>query len=69
MMTWIWVNNGSGDGLVPAGNNPSQWRLLTGENLWHSPENNITLGAQAALVCNAFDDYTFNIIATSLRGP
>ena len=36
--------------------------------LWHSPENNFTVSAQATVLYYDFENYTFEIIAPSPRG-
>ena len=47
MMTWIWVNIGSGNGLLP--DNTKQLPEPISEGLWHSPESNFTVRAQATI--------------------
>ena len=42
------------------------WSLIS-EALWHSPESNFTVSAQAIIQCNEFENYTFKITATSPR--
>ena len=69
MATYIWVNFGSGNSLLPDGTKPlpePSW-LLINEVLGHSHEINFT-SAQATILYNEFEDYTFKIIATSSRG-
>ena len=46
----------------------NQWRLLISEVLWHSPESNFKLSAQATILYNEFENYTFEITATYFRG-
>ena len=67
MATQIWVNIGSGNGLVPLVHYLNQWLLLIREVLWHSPESNFTASAQAAILYNVSKNYTFKITAISPR--
>ena len=46
----------------------NQCWLLIREVLWQSPESNFTVSAEAAILCDEFENYTFKITATSLRG-
>ena len=62
MATYIWVNIGSGNGLMPDGNNPlrdSIWWLLISEVLWHSLESNFTASAQSTILYNEFENIFF----------
>ena len=42
--------------------------LLVSEVLWSSPENNFTVGLQAAILYIEFENYIFKITASSPRG-
>ena len=75
MATYIWVNIGSGNGLLPDRTKPlpdrvrlTQCWLLVNEVLWQSPEINFTANAQLDILYNEFENGTFEITATSLRG-
>ena len=46
----------------------NQWLHVISEVLWHSLESNFTTSAQATILCNEFENYTFEIAATSSRG-
>ena len=46
----------------------NQCWLITSEVLWHSPESNYTVSAQAPILYNKFENYTFKISATSPKG-
>ena len=62
MVTWIWANTGSGDGLVPSIHKPllnQCWILIT-EILRYSPESNVTVSAQATILGNEFEIILFN---------
>ena len=53
MMTQIWVNIGSGNGLLPDDTKPlpeNQCWILIGKVMWHSPESNFTASAQATVL-------------------
>ena len=43
------------------------WLLIKGD-LWHSPESNFTMRAQATILYDEFENYTLKMIATSPRG-
>ena len=42
--------------------------LLINESLWHSPESNFTVSAEADIQYNEFEHHTFEIIDPSPRG-
>ena len=68
MVTYIWVNIGSGCCLaVPS--HYQCWLLIT-EVLWHSPEGNFTGNAQDTCISpqNELKNYQFKFTATSPRG-
>ena len=71
MKNYLWVNDtASVNGLLLDGTkllSEPCW-LFISEVLWHSPENNFTLNGQATILYNEYDDYTFKIMAMSLRG-
>ena len=46
----------------------NQCWLLISEVLWHSPKSNLTVSAQATILYNEFENYTFKITAISPRG-
>ena len=46
----------------------NQCWLLISEVLWHSSESNFTASAQATVLYNEFENYSFKITATSPRG-
>ena len=58
MVTEIWVNTGSGNGLLPDGTKPLPESVLTSRQ-WGS--------LQADILCNECENGTFEIIAKSLR--
>ena len=66
MATSIWVNIGSGIGLVPDGTKPipEPVLLLNNEVLWHSPESYFTMSAQGTIMYNKFKNYTLKIRKT-----
>ena len=51
MATYIWVNIGSDDGLLPDGTKPLPEPVLNNQqtNLWHSPYGGSTGNAQDVL--------------------
>ena len=68
MVTYIWVNIGSGNGLLPLSHYLNQcWIIIKGV-LWHSPESNFTKCALVLDLCNVFEYHPFRIITTSPRG-
>ena len=71
MATQIWVNIGSGNGLVPDGTKPLSEPMLTtiNEVLWHSPESNFTASAKVTILYAEFENYTFNIYCHISQGP
>ena len=42
----------------------NQFQLIS-QVLWHSPESNFTMNAGATILCNNFENFTFEITATS----
>ena len=68
MMTEIWVDIGSGNGLLPDGTKPfkhlNQRWLIINEVLSHSPESSFTTNAQNTILYNEFWKSYFEIIAT-----
>ena len=63
MMTKIWVNVGSGSGLLPDGTKPLPEPMLTifiSDVLWDSPGSNFIARVQTTM----FENYGFQIIAT-----
>ena len=52
MVTEIWVNIGSGNGLLPRGTRPLNEPMLIfiGKVLWHSSECNFIVSAQATIL-------------------
>ena len=56
MVTKIWINIGSGNGLVPDGTKqlPEPMLILISEVLWHSPDNNSTVCTEAIILYNEF---------------
>ena len=52
MATEIWVNAGSGNGLLRDGTKPLPEPMLTNEVLWHSPDSNF--------IENTLDIYRWN---------
>ena len=54
MDTQIYVNTGSGNGLLPDGTKPLPEPTLT----FHSPESNFTASAQAIIRHNNFENHT-----------
>ena len=66
MATYIWVNSGSGNGLLPDGTKPLPEPMLIsliGEIMWHSPESNFTASAQATILYHEFKNDVFKITA------
>ena len=82
MVTSIWVNINSGNGLMVMAcylmasshyltslSHTSHYLwLLISEVLWHSTLSNFPVSAQATILYNMFQNYTFKITATSPRG-
>ena len=63
MMAKIWVNIGSGSGLLPDGTKPLPEPMLTiliSDVLWDSPRTNFIARVQTTM----FENYGFQIIAT-----
>ena len=66
MATYIWVNFGSGNGLLPDGTKPLPKPTLTiiNEVLWHAPERNFTAIDPADILNSELENYNFEITAT-----
>ena len=69
-MPEIWVNIGSGNGLLPDGTKPLPDPMLTSYYaiLWHSLESNMKKSTEATIFYNESDNHsyhTFDINATS----
>ena len=63
MVTRIWVNVGSGNDFLPGDTKPLPEASIS-EVLWHLHECNFTENAQAAILYNGLENYTFEIVAT-----
>ena len=62
MATKIWVNMGSGNGLMPDGTKPLSELMLTShlsEIQWQSSESNFTASAQVTILYNEFENQDF----------
>ena len=70
MAAEIWVDIGSGNGLLPDGTKPLPGPVLIYDrrSLWHSSDNNFVWSIQNINSQNVFENYTFKITATSPRG-
>ena len=70
VMPWIEVSNGSGNGLVPSGTKPSPEPMLN-SHLWGSMTftiHNFAVSAQATILCDKFENYTFKLVASLPSG-
>ena len=70
MATYIWVNIGSGNGLLSDGKSHylNQCWLIISEVLWHSPVGNFTWIAEDLYPWREFKNYLFKITSTSPKG-
>ena len=55
-------------GLTALSHYPNQCWFLISKVLWHSPESNIPASAQAIILYNVFENYTFKFTTTSTGG-
>ena len=53
--------------LIAPSHYMNQCWLLTSDVLWHSPESNFIVNAQASVLYNGFENYTFQITVTYAR--
>ena len=69
MATEIWVNTGSGDGLLPYGTKPSPEPMLTNHQSVkrQSPESNFTTDAYVINDENYLENYSSKILFKSNR--
>ena len=68
MAIGIWVNIGSGHGLIPDGTQILPELILISEVMWHPPASVYTANAQATVLYNQFKNWTFEITATYPMG-
>ena len=66
--TLIWVNIGSGNCLLPDGNNPLPEPMLTNHQWWFSQKGNFTGTVPDIYPCCEFESYKFSITAAFPRG-